>query len=197
MGESEEIPDYSGEETPRDEATLDKLHRLVGEQAKLELQLLEKEEELGKIKKRVELYREKLVPEVMEKLGLDDLRTKTGLKVALRKEIRVSLPQDEVRRARAFDYLRETGNDGIIKREITINYGRDSNAFADELLQKLEEMGVSLHGTVEHEWNINPQTLKKFVRDSLQDGAEIPLEDFGAFVQTFAEFDFAKKKERK
>lgn len=188
--EAPQIPDYSGEEAPvrrMDQVDLIKqLGKLAAAQGLLELEIEEMEAQLKAKKKEHALYAEKLVPDLLDQIGLKSVVTKGGLHVELKEDVRASIPQDAEKRGRAFQYLHDTGNDGMIKREITIRYSRDEAKFADELLAQLEKLDVKKHATVEHEWDIHNSTLTAFIREELREGRNIPLQDFGAFIQRHA-----------
>lgn len=184
---SESIPDYSGDTPALDSgAQMERLRALVLRMAELELKVDDLEFELKETKKELGSYKEKLVPELMSEIGLDSLRTQGGIEVEVKEEVRAAFPKDSSRQASAFAYLKETGNDGLIKREITIQYGRDSTEWAERLTTQLEEWGVGDHATVQQEWTIHHQTLLAFIRSQLKEGSEIPLDMFGAYVQKFA-----------
>lgn len=178
------IPDYSGEEivapTPD---KLKQLGQLVAKQGLLELEIEDLEAQLKLKKKEADNYAENLVPALMAEIGMAYVKTMGGLEVELKESIRASIPQDPAKREAAFGWLHETGNDGIIKREITVRYGRDEGKFADDLMNLLKDNGVYDHAQVEHEWNIHNSTLVSFLKSELAAGHNVPLEAFGAFIQ--------------
>lgn len=180
------VPDYSGEEQTASEDSMKRLTRLVLEMGQLELEIEEIEENLKEKQKRLREYQESLVPSVMSEVGTDLYRTKGGIMVELKDEVRASFPKDEQKRARAFRFLEESGDDGIIKRQFVIQYGRDSVEWANKLHDELERLGVAEHATVSEDWSINHQTLLAYLRGKLREGANVPLDAFGAFVQSFA-----------
>lgn len=181
------IPDYSADEpVPQSVDIIRQLGKLAAQQGLLELEIEDLEAQIKLKKKEHARYAEQLVPDLLAQIGLKSVTTNGGLQVELKEDVRASIPQDPVKRERAFSYLHDTGNDGMIKREITIRYGRDDGKFADDLLKKLEEMNVKEHGTVEHEWTIHNSTLVSFIKSELKEGRNIPLDAFGAFVQKHA-----------
>lgn len=179
-----QIPDYSGEEPAEPSVdVIRQLGKLAAAQGLLELEVEDLEAQLSAKKKELAQYAEKLVPDLLAQIGLKSVTTRGGLHVELVEKVHASIPQDKTKRDAAFQYLHDTGNDGIIKREITVRYGRDDSKFADELLAKLEEMNVKEHATVEHEWNIHNSTLTSFIKGEIKEGKNIPLESFGAFIK--------------
>lgn len=181
------IPDYSHDEPVQQSVDVIKqLGQLAAQQGLLELQIEDLEAQLKQLKKEHAQYAEKLVPDLLAQIGLKSVTTRGGLTVELKEDIRASIPQDPAKRDVAFGYLHDTGNDGIIKREITIRYGRDEGQFADDLLSKLEELNIKEHATIEHEWNIHNSTLVAFLKGELKEGKNVPMEAFGAFIQKHA-----------
>jgi hypothetical protein len=195
------IPDYSDEVPAQEEQKEDamtRLNRFVTQMAVLELERLELEVKLKSVEKDLKTYAENLVPEVMTEIGLTELKTKTGMTIELKEEVRMSFPKDPEKKARAFAYLKETGNDGLITREIVINYGRDSTEYAEQLLKTLEELNVKEHATVENTETTNHQSTLAFLRRQIKEAKEkgtletLPLDAFGAFIQKFAKIKAPK-----
>ncbi len=180
------IPDYSGEKVEGSPEIMQRLRGLVLKMAQLELQEMDLETDLKSVQKELRSYREDLVPGVMAEIGSDLMRTEGGITVEIKEELRASMPKDGPKQAQVFAWLKSTGNDGLIKREITVQYGRDSVQWAEELTQKLEEWGVGDHATVSQEWNIHHQTLLAFLRGELKEGHNVPLELFNAITQRYA-----------
>jgi len=179
------VPRYDEEVAPREDG-MRRLQALVLQMSVLELKKLDLEADLEKTQKELRVYSESLVPEMMSELGVTLMRTAGGAEVELKEDLRASFPKDEGRQAQAFAWLRQSGNDGIIKREITVQYGRDSTEWADQLVLALEKMGVSEHGVVTQEWNIHHQTLLSFLRTEIKEGRPVPMEAFGAVIQRMA-----------
>lgn len=168
----------------------DQLNNVITELAKLELLRQDLSEKLESVNSRIKIYRETILPSAMEEVGANEFVTKAGLKVVVKHQIFASFPKDAERAERAFEYLRQTGNDGLVKHAITISYGRESTEMADAVMVKLEEMGVGEQAKVERAGKIHPQTLLKFLRDERKAGRGVPLEDFGAFEKIVAEIKF-------
>lgn len=185
----DDLPDYSKEE-PEDQSEKRRAFgQLCVKMAELLIRKEELEEELKEVKKEHRKYEEDMVPEMMAEMGMasgSTIVTEGGIKVKLKEEMRASFPKDEEKAARAMAYLKETGNEGLVKREFIIRYGRDATEWADGFAEKLKTMGIEEHGSVEESSAIHHQTLLKFLRDQLKSGKPVPLEAFGAFVQKTA-----------
>lgn len=181
-----DVPDYSGEQTAPPEDSMKRLTKLIVEMGQLKLECDELGMKLAEKQKELREYEENLVPMLMNEIGQTYVRTKSGIEVELKEEVRASFPKDEKKRAAAFRFLEETGDDGIIKREFRIRYGRDSIEWANKLHEELKRLGVANHATVEEDWSVHHQTLLAYIRGKLKEGANVPMEAFGAFVQSFA-----------
>jgi hypothetical protein len=162
------------------------LQRLILGMSQLELRKLELEQELETVGKEYRTYADNLVPEMMAELGMKQVTTAGGAIVTVSEEVRASFPKEPQRQATAFQWLKDTGNDGLIRREIKVSYGRDSTEWAELLVQKMEEWGVAQHGVIDQKWSINHRSMLAFIRSALRDGTAVPLEAFGAVVQKTA-----------
>lgn len=181
------MPDYGEDAAPETAAeTHARLQGLVLKMAQLELEEGDLTTKLESVQQELRRYRENLVPELMSELGVEVIRTRGGIHVEMKEELRAAMPKDSPRQARAFAWLKETGNDGMIKREITVQYGRDSTEWAEQFLLQLEELKVGEHATIQQEWTVNHQTLLAFLRGELREGRNVPMEVFSAFVQKYA-----------
>jgi len=190
------IPNYSGEELPTPQDAIRALGQLAAKQGLLELEIEDLEQQLKDKKKELAEYAEKLVPTALEQMGIgagSKIKTLGGLTVELKEDVRASIPQDPTKRQAALDWLYETGNDGIVKREITISYPREKAKFADELMDKLRDMGVMENASVENDWDIHNSTLVAFIKAELREGREVPMSNFGAFIQKRAKINRSGK----
>ncbi len=187
MSDSTE-PDYSSEEAEApSEGKVEQLKRLVSEMAKLSLRKMECEEELKSINERLKIYEEDLVPNVMAELDSRVYETRSGLRVELKEDVFGSFPTENAeKREQAFGYLKKTGNDGLIKQEISISFGRDTAAMQARVMQFLEEAGVGQIAEVSNQKTIHHQTMLAFIRKELKAGRPVPMDAFGVFPKKFA-----------
>lgn len=185
-----DTPDYSEEiEDQPNPDSLKKLGLLAAQMAQLMIQKEELEDQLKKVEEALKKYKENFVPEVMNELELKEITTKGGLRLELKEEIRASLPKDSVKRAAAFDYLAATGNSGLIKNEFTLSFGRNESEASRQFYEFINGPAGQYyreHGSVSFDQTVHHQTLLKFLRDERDAGRDVPMEAFGAFVQTFA-----------
>jgi len=137
----------------------------------------EKEVELAALKFARKELTEIEIPTLMREIGIESLELTGGSKIAIQEFVDARI-KDPVT---AFEWLRETNNDSIIKNQITINLGRNEDSMADEIINKLKrENGVDAEVKV----TVHNQTLKAFCKDALSnaDLAEtLPREAFGIY----------------
>ena len=136
-----------------------------------------KEAELSQLKAIRKQISEELIPDLMNKNGLKLIQLDTGAKIQINEFVDARIKDPGV----AFDWLRETNNDSIIKNQITISLDRGDDGVAEELTTKLkEEYGIDADRKIA----IHHATLKSFCRDALEDpelAESLPREAFGIY----------------
>lgn len=139
---------------------------------------------------------QKLLPEAMAAIGLQSIELKTGEKIEVKREVAVAIT--EKNSAAAYEWLRSTNNDSIIRQVVTVSFGKGDDKRAEEAVALLSEAEFDLMRNV----SIHAATLKAFVKEclkvELESGAEypeekkLPRELFGVY-----EFDKAIVKVKK
>ena len=161
----------------------------LGEMCLKTVELLRREaklvEDLEKVRKNLKVYTEKLIPAQMQTMHLEELRTPGGLRIEIVNEVRASLPKDE-RREQAFEYLRRTNNEGLIRTSFEVSFGVGTDELAKKFAALIRENKIDEVAEVFDSKTINHAQMLKFLRDQLKAGVEVPMETFGAIVQTFA-----------
>jgi hypothetical protein len=137
-------------------------------------------EEALKVKK-ADVYRLSTedIPTLMQELGVSKIRLETGEQIEVKQEIEASLPKEDlVARQNAFAWLEANGHGGLIKTEVTAQFGREELDKAQRALELLTaeypEASVML------DRNIHTSTLKAFIKERLAAGEDLPLELFMA-----------------
>lgn len=126
------------------------------------------ESELKTAKAARAVLAEKAIPELMANVGMAEFTTSSGLKLKIKPFMAVSIPEE--RRAEAYVWLEENGHGGLIKRTLSVAFGRD----ADEAVEKLKAELVSKQLVPKEDQKVEPQTLKKWAKDRLEAGNEVP-----------------------
>lgn len=139
--------------------------------------ILNQEAELSNLKANRKKVAEELLPELMSKSGLKLIQLNDDTKIQLNNFVDARIKDPEA----AFDWLRDTNNDSIIKNQITITLDRGDDSIAEELTSKLkEEYDIDADRKIA----IHHSTLKSFCRDALDNpelAESLPREAFGIY----------------
>jgi hypothetical protein len=130
------------------------------------------EEELKKAKAAARELREVKIPERMEDMEVEELTTKSGVKVKIEEKVSASPKKDD--RESAWDWLEDNGHGALVKRQAIFAFGKgeDEEKAAREMIA-----GASRPGRFER--GVHPSTLSSWVREQLEEGTEIPMELLG------------------
>lgn len=153
---------------------------LEKEIAIINAQLEEKSEKLARV-------RDTLLPDAMMNVGMESFTLKDGSKVVVSKFYAASIKPEF--QGFVFNWLRENQFGEIIKREIKTKFGKGQDAEATALAGMLTTMKLPF----EDKESVHPQTLKAFVREQLEGGKNLPMNEMGVFVGSRAKVTPATK----
>jgi len=149
---------------------VDHLRKLQDEQAALDLALAEKTKELNALL----LVN---IPAAMDNLGLTELTLNNGTVLSVKEDTFAKITK--TKEAEAFLWLKDHGAGALIKQVLMIE-GEDRVLAAMEMCAA---RGVPFNVSEA----IHTGTLKKFVRETLDAGENIPHDLFGIYIQKRAE----------
>lgn len=153
---------------------------MVSDLAERQMRLEDEIEELGReLKaKNDELRRVQTdaLPAAMAELNLSEIRMGNGSKVEIKSFIQASIPAS--RREEAFSWLRDHGHGALVKHEVKVVFGKEEDEIAQVAIDTLRERGFY----PEDKESVHASTLKAWIREQIEAGAEIPLETFGAHL---------------
>lgn len=152
------------EAPPPSDADLARVRTLALEQVSLLRKKVTLENDLEAVNVALKLNMEKDLPDVLAQLGMTDFGLANGHRVELKETVNASIPKDPVITAQAHDWL-EAARHFIVKRRITIEFGRDEVAWARRFMADCARRKVPLH-LEEKKW-VEPQTLGALVRELL------------------------------
>lgn len=135
----------------------------------------------AELKKRQEVARdlgERQIPELMQRARQKTLKTDSGITVTLVEKLRAAIPKGK--EGPALAWLTENGHGGVIKREVSVMFGKDQGDLAKLVVDDIIRLGAM----PENKLSVHPQTLAALLRELLEKGIDVPLEKFGAFNQT-------------
>lgn len=169
--------DHANAASPAASITLKELSNLVDQQAIAEAEVIARETALDEAKSALKELSERRIPEAMEALGLETVKTRSGVSVSIKEDVRASI--SKARQFEAFAWLRENGAGSLIKRKVQLEFGRGEDDQANELKQQLESEGF----TVEDNTSVHASMLTSYVKAQLAEGVDIPQELLGVFRQ--------------
>lgn len=164
---------------------IQRLHELAELQARADADVKDLEAKLAAARERFKSLSEHQLPELMDEIGMAEFKTSTGLSIKITETIRASIPK--AREALAFQWLRDNNNASMIKRIVSVSFGKGEDEKASELLNQLAQQELE----ADDKSSVHPSTLAAFVREKLASGEEIPQELFGVHRQRISKIDMA------
>lgn len=126
------------------------------------------EKELATNSEDIKQLREKLIPDLMQSIGLTEFKMVDGRVLSISPVYYASVPK--ARSEAAFEWLRSKNMGGIIKEAIEVSIDHK-----DSLVK--QNIPFAVHG------GIHPSTLRAFVKERIETGdTEFPKDLFGATV---------------
>ncbi len=156
---------------------LARLTNLAEEQARIEAEIKGLEVQMDRKRSELKEIAERQIPELADSLNIAEFRTASGLKIEIAETIRASIPVALAQSAYA--WLRERGHSAMIKRTLSLAFGKGEDEKAEKLKAQLTADSFEL----DDKTAVNAQSLAAFVREKLRNGEEIPLDLFGVHRQ--------------
>ena len=176
----EDIFDEGGALDSINTETTKNLSGLVRQLRVVEQEVEDAETHLKALKQERQKLSTQMIPDLMDEMGVERVDV-DGLTVTKKQIVAASIPVDK--RELAFDWLRDRGLDDIIKNDVVCSFGRGQDNLAKDAFWTLKDKGLE-PSTKTH---IHPMTLKAFVKDRVEQGQEIDLDLFGAFLTNAVE----------
>lgn len=127
------------------------------------------------------------LPDLMQELGLETFRLKTGETIEVKPEVECNISED--RRRAAHDWLNANGFGGLIKTEVVATFGRGELAEAQRLAAEIAHQGHTPN-VVER---VHPSTLKSFIKEQMAAGKPVPFDLFGVHPYSKVKVSAAKR----
>jgi hypothetical protein len=131
------------------------------------------------LKERKEQQRkllEETIPAMLQELGMKKFTMSDGSTIDVKPFYSATIKEEN--RAVAYEWLRKNGYDDIIKNTVSVRFGRGEDELCETLLNSLRGQNYP----VEQAQKIEPQTLKAWVKEMVERGAEFPTETFGVYT---------------
>jgi len=170
------LEDIANEFSTVKDDDLSRVAQLVRNQLQFEVLIQQMEENLKSAKRGLEEVSGQLLPAALEEYGLSELTMADGSKISVQTVISASISKD--RQLDAHDWLRDHGHGDLIKNTVSVTFGRGQDDAAKDVVRVLQSNGLD----PEQKEAVHPSTLKAFVKEQIEKGAEIPSETFGIFI---------------
>lgn len=175
--------DYTQYMTPEPgDNALTQLTALAQEQADAEAEVARLQDELAKAQQRLRDVSEFKLPELMEELGMEEFKTRTGLKISVVEKLRGNL--SKAKKPKAVEWLDEHGGAALVKRLFTIKFDKGEEAWAKKFAADLKRRKKPVRCEISEDVSTN--TFVAHCRRMLEEGEEVPLEELGIYRQRVA-----------
>ena len=142
----------------------------------LEDDLLQKENELKKIKQHIEIVSGEVIPTMMQEMNISTLKLADGSSVEVKPVYGASISASK--KEEAYTWLRDNGLGDLIKNEVTVSFGRNEDNKASQYAVLAQGQGYE----PVQKLKVEPMTLKALVRERLESGQEMPSDLFNMFT---------------
>lgn len=136
---------------------------------------------------RLRNYEERLIPGLMDEAQQKRLTTLMGHEVERREVIRASIP--EARMPEAAMWLRTNGQGSIVKRLLSLQFGKGEDQRAAQAADVLTGAGFQPTDKL----SVNHQTLSAAVREMMAEGVNVPADLLGVYVQPIVKITEPKR----
>jgi hypothetical protein len=157
--------------------TLAEVSALCSAMIEAEREVELEEEALKAAKERVRQLKEESIPMAMQELGIDSMKLTTGQKVSIKQDVYAAIPAAQ--RGEAYAWLEDNGFGGLIKTNVSVQFGKGEMDNAKNAITILQKVGLAPELTQ----SVHAQTLCAFLREQLADAESskaLPLDLFGA-----------------
>jgi len=139
------------------------------------------DEQLKALKRKRDHYIYDLIPAKMQETGLDKVVVGDNT-VSLSTFVSCTMPKDPMQKQVALQHLRSIGAGDFIKNTVSVDFGVSQDDEAKSFQADLSDRGLQPESKT---W-VEPMTLKKLIKERAENGQEIDLELFNAYIGTVA-----------
>jgi hypothetical protein len=137
------------------------------------------------------------LPAAMKSLGMAQFTLEDGTQIKVQEEVHCGISDSN--RLAALEWLRTSGNESIIKRVVSVYFGKGEDNAAHTFVDTIKE--ALPDNQLEDKVSVHPSTLKSFVKerielekeDSVHPDQKIPRDLFGVFIIERAQLKQPKK----
>ena len=146
---------------------------------KKEDEVAELEEKLKAKKAEADDISSRVIPELLQEQGLQEIKLADGSKVSVKKEFRATLPKDDLRREAAYQWLRDQNLGDIIKNNVTVSFGKGEDNKANQLVDLAVANGFTPQQKSDVAWN----TLTALYEERVKAGLDMPSDVFHLWIK--------------
>ena len=139
------------------------------------------EESVRALKRKRDRYVYDLIPAKMQEVGLDKVGVGSNT-VSLHPFVSATMPKDPMEKQVALQHLRRIGAGDFVKNTISVSFGLQQDNQAKSFEADLSDRGLEPESKT---W-VEPMTLKKLIKERVENNQEIDLELFNAYIGTVA-----------
>lgn len=159
-----------------EKGTLGGIAKLAENIAQKEADVAALEEKLKDAKKALLRLTDEELPLLMTEMGVSSFKLSDGSQVEIKKIYGASIPVAS--REEAFKWLRANGHGDMVKNVVSVGFGMGEDSMAAEF----SEMALSKGLHPDQKESVHPSRLRSWVKEQVEEGAEFPMELFGAFI---------------
>lgn len=156
-------------------ATLERLVELAKQATDVTKEIGVASTALAEKQGKLENIERNLIPGVMQELGMTSFMLEDGNTVAITEVLNTSIT--EANKPAAYKWLEDRGDDGIIKTNVHVGFGKGEMDDAKKALTALSEAGYA----AEMDRSVHASTLKSYVKEQLEKGTNVPADVFGIY----------------
>lgn len=176
----EDLSDYEADarlSPEQSENILSKITNTVHELLAVQDEVAAAEAALKAAQEREKNLIETQLPALMDEAKQKRLTTLDGYEIERSEVVRASISAGNMPQATA--WLIANGQGAIVKRELTLKFGKGEEQRAAEAVDTLREHSF----TPTDKMSVHPQTLAAMVREKLAEGKELPMDLLGVYIQ--------------
>ena len=134
------------------------------------------EENLKSKNDEIRVLSEQEIPNLMQEAGVSEFKLADGSSVSIKPFYAAKIPVSKT--DEAFQWLTGNGYWDLIKNTVSLNFGKSEDNLANSLVEDLKSKGHN----VSQKKKVEPQTLKAFVKEAIQNGQNVPMDLFGVYI---------------
>ena len=124
----------------------------------------------------IRVLSEQEIPNLMQEAGVSEFKLADGSSVSIKPFYAAKIPVSKT--DEAFQWLTGNGYGDLIKNTVSLNFGKSEDNLANSLVEDLKSKGHN----VSQKKKVEPQTLKAFVKEAIQNGQNVPMDLFGVYI---------------